>query len=70
MGQIIDNPENAILVTADVVGLYRSIPQKAMLKPLKNALKKRGQQHIPTEKLINMAEFVIENNFYELNTSV
>ena len=63
IGQIGDIPENAILVTADVVGLYPSIPHKAGLQALKNALEKREQKHIPTEKLINMAEFVLKNNF-------
>ena len=49
-GQIGSIPENAILVTADVVGLYPIIPHKAGLKALKNALAKRKQKHIPTEK--------------------
>ena len=34
-------PENAILVTADVVGLYPNIPHEAALKALKEALEKR-----------------------------
>ena len=66
IGQIGDIPENVILVTADVVGLYPSIPHKTGLKALKNALDKRKQKHVPTEKLINMAEFVLKNNFFEL----
>ena len=70
IGQIGDIPENANLVTADVVDLYPSIPHKAGLKALKNALDKRKQKHIPTEKLINMVEFVLENNFFEFNGSV
>ena len=70
IGQIGDIPENAILVTADVVGLYPSIPHKTGLKALKNALDKRKQKHIPTGKLINMAEFVLKNNFFEFNGSV
>ena len=53
-------------MTADEVGFYPSIPHKAGLKALKNALDKRKQKHIPTEKLINMAEFVLKNNFFEL----
>ena len=56
-------------MTADVVGLYPSIPHKAGLQALKNALEKREQKHIPTEKLINMAEFVLKNNFFEFNGS-
>ena len=65
IGQIGDIPENAILVTADAVGFFPSIPHKAGLKTLKIALNKRKQKHIPTEKLINMAEFVLKNNFFE-----
>ena len=57
-------------MTADVVGLYPSIPHNAGLKSLKNALDKRKQKHIPTEKLINMTEFVVKNNFFEFNGSV
>ena len=34
-------PENAILVTADVVGLYFSIPHEAGLKALREVLDKR-----------------------------
>ena len=41
IGQISDITESPILVTADVVGLYPSIPHKAGLKALKNALEKR-----------------------------
>ena len=35
-------PENAILVTADVVGLYPSIPHQAGLSALKEALENRS----------------------------
>ena len=59
-----DVPGNAFSMTADVVGPYSSIPHKAGLKALKNALRKREQKHIPTEKLINMTESVLKNNFF------
>ena len=49
-------------VTADVVGLYPSIPHKAGLKAIKNALEKRKQKHISTEKVINMGELVLKNS--------
>ena len=39
-------PEIAIIVTADVVGLYRSIPHDVGLKALKQALVKREQKKI------------------------
>ena len=61
-------PENAILVTADVVGLYPSIPHQAGINALKEALDKRPLKKIPTDDLIKMAEFVLSNNFFEFNS--
>ena len=52
-------PDNAILVTADLVGLYPSIPHQAGLIALKEALDKKK---IPTDDLIRMAEFVLSNS--------
>ena len=60
----IDIFENAILVTAGVVGLYHSILQKAGLKALNNASKKIEQKHFYWK--IKMAEFVLKNNFFNL----
>ena len=61
-------PDNAILVTADVVGLYPSIPHQAGINALKEALDKRPLKKIPTDDLIKMAEFVLSNNFFEFNS--
>ena len=33
-------PENAILITADILGLYRNIPHQSDLKALKDVLEK------------------------------
>ena len=63
-------PENAILVTADVAGLYPSIPHQAGLSALKKALENRSVKIIPTENPIKMAEFVLRNNFCEFNNQV
>ena len=63
-------PENAILVTADVVGLYPSIPNKAGLKALEETLENRNHKQISTEKLVKMAQFVLKNNFFEFNNDV
>ena len=57
-------PENAILVTADVVGLYPSIPHQAGLEALREALDKRKIHKVPTGKLVKMAEFVLKNNYF------
>ena len=68
--QIIFVPENAILVTADVVGLYPNIPHQAGSKALKKALERRDIKKIPTEDLVRMAEFVLNNNIFEFNSRV
>ena len=54
----IDIPNDALLVTADVVGLYHSIPHEAGLNALRVALYKRTCKEIPIENLIKMAEFI------------
>ena len=61
-------PDNALLVTADVVGLYPCTPLQAGLIALKKALDKRLLKKIPTDDLIKMAEFVLNNNFFEFNS--
>ena len=58
-------PQDSILVTADVVGLYPSIPHNAGLKALKDALGCRQNKKIPTDMLVKMAEFVHTNNYFE-----
>ena len=63
-------PENAILVTADVVALYQSIPHEAGLTALRKALDNSSVKKIPAENLIKMAEFVLKNNLFEFNNKV
>ena len=63
-------PENAILVTVDVVFLYPSIPHEAGLQALEEALENRNHKQISTDKLVKMAQFVLKNNFYEFNNDV
>ena len=59
-------PENSALVTADVVGLYASIPHQAGLSALKEVLENRSVKKIP----IKIAKFVLKNNFFEFNNKV
>ena len=59
-------PENAYLVTADVVGLYLSIPHDEGLEVLREQL--NDNKSIPTEDLVKMAEFVLKNNYFEFNS--
>ena len=63
-------PRNSILVTADVVGLYPSIPHKEGLEALKSTLKKRVNPNVPTKILVDMAEFVLSNNYFEFDDSI
>ena len=55
------------MARADLVDLYASIPQKAGLNALREALDKRENKHIPTDNLLTMAEFVLKNNYFEFN---
>ena len=48
-------PPNAILVTADVVGLYSSMPHDAGLKALHEKLEERNDKI--TASSVNMADF-------------
>ena len=63
-------PDNALLVTADVVGLYPSIPHSAGLNSLKRAFEKRINKQIPTSDLVKMAEFVLTNNYFEFSEKI
>ena len=61
---------SAILVTADVVGLYPNIPHEAGLKALKEALDKRKNRNIPTNDFIRMTGFVLKHNYFEFTDQV
>ena len=47
-----------ILVTADVIGLYPSIPHEAGLNTLAQALDNRENKQLPTDNLLNLAKYV------------
>ena len=67
LSQIGEIPEGSILVTADVVDLYPSIPHHDGLLYLKDRLDKRTDKRVPTSALIEMAGFVLKNNFFEFD---
>ena len=66
----IDILNDALLVTADIVGLYPSIPHEAGLSTLREALDKRTCKEIPTENRIKMVKFVLKNTFFEFDTNL
>ena len=63
-------PSNAILVTVDVVGLYPSISHDAGLKALHEKLEERNDKGVPAADLVNMADFVLKNNYFEFDSCI
>ena len=59
-------PKGVIIVTADVVGLYPSIPHTEGLEVLCKQYDKFLHKKLPTEDLIKMAEFVLKTFFLSL----
>ena len=60
-------PENALLCTIDVVGLYPSIPHEGGLQAMREALDGRVDKSVSTETLMELAELVLKNNYFEHN---
>ena len=60
-------PDDVILCTTDGVGLYSNIPNEEGLLFLKKVLDKRRNKTVFTESLIELAEIVLRNNYFEFN---
>ena len=60
-------PEDAILCTVDVVGLYPSIPHEEGLEALQEALEHRENNTISTDTLLELARFVLKNDCFNFN---
>ena len=63
-------PDNSLLCTIDVVGLYPNIPHEEGLIAIRKALDKREDKVITTDSLMELAECVLKNNIFEHNTCV
>ena len=61
-------PKESILVTAHVVGIYPSIPHNEGLKALQNQYDKFIYKIVFTEYLIKMADFVLKDDWFEINS--
>ena len=59
-------PENPVLVTIDVVGLYSSILHADILEGLSAKLEEREDRSVASEDLLQMARFVLKNNFFQI----
>ena len=62
-----DLPEESITCTIDVVGLYPSIRNEEGQRFLRNVLEKRPIKNVTTDTLIELAELVIQNNYFEFS---
>ena len=61
-------PKGAILVTADVGGLYPSVPHSEGLEILKKQSENVPNKKVSTEDIIKMVDFVLKNNFFEFDS--
>ena len=62
-------PEDIILCTIDVVGLYPNIPHEDGLLAMRKTLDAREGKTVSTDSLIELAERVLKNNIFDHNTS-
>ena len=58
-------PKGYFLVTADVVGLYPSIPRKEEILALKSKLEEQTSSN-----LVKLTEFALKNNYFEFNNEI
>ena len=64
-------PEGAILVTAGVIGLYPGIPHESGLEALQKRLSEWDSPKVSTTvDIVQMADSILKNNFFELNGEV
>ena len=63
-------PENAILVSVDVSGLYTNIPQNEGLQAVQEALEEKDDLDVPIEFLTKRLEQVLKGNIFEFNTEL
>ena len=64
----VEASKGAILVTADVVELYPSIPHSEGLDILKKQYEDYPNKKVSTEDIGKMADFVLKNNLFEFGS--
>ena len=62
-------PDDILLCTIDVVGLYPNIPHEEGLIALRKSLESREDKTISTDSLMDLADCVLKNNIFEHNLS-
>ena len=63
-------PDNALLASFDVLGLFTNIPKKEGLEALKEALEEREEKEVPSEFIVRLMDLILENNFFEFNEEI
>ena len=66
LNQLLDIPDNTLLVTFDVVRLYPHIPHKEGLETMKKYLNKREDQSVSSGSLYKLAKIILKHNYVEL----
>ena len=57
-------PDDIILCTMDVLGLYPNIPHEEGLSALRKRLETRKEKYVSTDTMIDFAEVVLRNNIF------
>ena len=71
-----DIPDNAILCSMDVVGLYPHVPYEEGLKSLKKILEEYGvkinfeRKVVSSDHLIYLVKIILENNIFEFDSNM
>lgn len=60
-------PENAGLVTIDVKSLFTNIRHKEGIKTAREALEEREDKSVPTEYIVRILDFILNNNIFKFN---
>ena len=63
-------PDDPIFCTIDVVGLYPNIPHEEGLEAIGVALDSREDKRVSTESILELAQCVLKNNYFEHNEKV
>lgn len=61
-------PSYAILLTADVGGLYPSISHDSGLTAMYEKLEESEVKEIPSADLVDIVEFISKNNYFEFDS--
>ena len=60
-------PDNAMIVTWDVMSLFTIIPQDEGIEDIRQALNTRTEQSVPTEFILRLLEIVLSDNIFQFS---